>query len=323
MNDEKIYIGVDISQDTMDMVAYPTGQIWQYKNSKGGITKAITKFKGLEVKLFVMEATGGLEKPLCEALSQAGLPVAVVNPRRIRDFGRSMGILAKTDKLDAKVMAYFAAKIEPTPRPIQDEASQKLENLLTRRSQISDMIVAEKNRLRQSRDRIVQGHIGDHIHWLESELKELEKELKENIRQNPQFAEKVKLLKSMPGVGDTLSYNLIANLGEMGHLSQREISALVGVAPLNRDSGKQRGRRMIWGGRATVRKALYMPALSAIRCNPVIRDLYTRLVAKGKLKKVALVACMHKMLMILNSMVKNNSPWNYAVTRNELSPLEN
>jgi transposase len=234
-----------------------------------------------------------------------------------------MGILAKTDKLDAKVMAYFAAKIEPAPRPIQDEASQKLENLLTRRSQISDMIVAEKNRLRQSRDRIVQGHIGDHIHWLQSELKELEKELKENIRQNPQFEEKVKLLKSMPGVGDTLSYSLIANLGEMGHLSQREISALVGVAPLNRDSGKQRGRRMIWGGRATVRKALYMPALSAIRCNPVIRDLYTRLVAKGKLKKVALVACMHKMLMIINSMVKNNSPWNYAVTRNELSPLEN
>ncbi len=174
---------------------------------------------------------------------------------------------------------------------------------------MSDMIVAEKNRLKQSRDKVVQKHIQDHIQWLESEIKDLETELKENIRQNPRFAEKVKLLKSMPGVGDNLSYNLVANLGELGYLNQREISALVGVAPLNRDSGKQRGRRMIWGGRANVRKALYMPALSAMRCNPVIRDLYTRLIAKGELKKVALVACMHKMLAILNSMVRNNTTW--------------
>jgi transposase len=315
MNDEKVYIGIDISQDTLDMVAYPTGQIWQYKNSKGGITKTVTKLKGLNVKLIVMEATGGLEKPLSEALYQAGLSVAVVNPRRIRDFGRSMGILAKTDRLDAKVMAYFAAKIEPAPRPIQDEASQKLENLLTRRSQVSDMIVAEKNRLKQSRDKVVRNHIEDHIKWLDSESKVIEKELKQYIRQNPPFAEKVKLYKSMPGVGDALSYSLIANLGELGHLSQREISALVGVALLNRDSGRQRGKRAIWGGRATVRKALYMPALSAIRCNPVIRDLYTRLIAKGKLKKVALVACMHKMLLILNSMVRNNTPWNYVTAK--------
>jgi transposase len=312
MDGDKVFIGVDISKDNLDIVAYPTGQIWQYKNSKGGIAKAITKFRGLELKLIVMEATGGLEKPLCEALFQAGLPAAIVNPRRIRDFGRSMGILAKTDKLDAKVMAYFAAKIEPVPRPVQDEASQKLENLLTRRSQISDMIVAEKHRLKQGTDRILQKHIQGHVKWLESELKDLEKELKDSIQQNPKFAEKVKLYKSMPGVGDNLSYNLVANLGELGYLNQREIAALVGVAPLNRDSGKQRGRRMIWGGRATVRKALYMPALSAMRCNPKIRDLYQRLIAKGKLKKVALVACMHKMLTILNSMAKNNTPWVYA-----------
>jgi transposase len=312
MDGDKVFIGVDISQDSLDMVAYPTGQIWQYKNSKGGITKAIAKLRGLELKLVVMEATGGLEKPLCKALFQAGLPAAIVNPRRIRDFGRSMGILAKTDKLDAKVMAYFAAKIEPAPRPVQDEDSQKLENLLTRRSQISDMIIAEKHRLKHGSDRLVQKHIQGHVNWLESELKDLEKQLKDSIRQNPKFAEKVNLYKSMPGVGDNLSYNLVANLGELGHLNQREIAALVGVAPLNRDSGKQRGRRMIWGGRAAVRKALYMPALSAIRCNPVIRDLYQRLIAKGKLKKVALVACMHKMLTILNSMAKNYAPWDYA-----------
>jgi len=209
-------------------------------------------------------------------------------------------------------MAYFAAKIEPAPRPVQDEASQKLESLLTRRSQISDMIIAEKHRLKHGSDKIVWKHIQGHVNWLESELKDLEKELKDSIRQNPKFAEKVKLYKSMPGVGDNLSYNLVANLGELGHLNQREIAALVGVAPLNKDSGKQRGRRMIWGGRATVRKALYMPALSAIRCNPVIRDLYQRLIAKGKLKKVALVACMHKMLTILNSIAKNYTPWDYA-----------
>jgi transposase len=315
MDGAKVFIGVDISQDSLDMVAYPTGQIWQYKNSKGGIAKAIVKLRTLELKLIVMEATGGLEKPLCEALFQACLPAAVVNPRRIRDFGRSMGILAKTDKLDAKVMAYFAAKIEPAPRPVQDEASQKLENLLTRRSQISDMIIAEKHRLKHGSDRLVQQHIQGHVNWLESELKDLEKELKDSIRQNSEFAEKVRLYQSMPGVGDNLSYNLVANLGELGHLNQREIAALVGVAPLNRDSGKQRGRRMIWGGRATVRKALYMPALSAIRCNPVIRDLYQRLIIKGKLKKVALVACMHKMLTILNSMAKNNTPWKYAIAK--------
>ena len=210
MDGDKVFIGVDISQDRLDMVAYPTGQIWQYKNSKGGITKAIAKLRGLELKLIVMEATGGLEKPLSEALFQAGLPAAIVNPRRIRDFGRSMGILAKTDKLDAKVMAYFAAKIEPAPRPIQDEASQKLENLLTRRSQISDMIIAEKHRLKNGSDKIVRKHIQGHVNWLESELKDLEKELKDSIRQNPKFAEKVKLYKSMPGVGDHLSYNTFA-----------------------------------------------------------------------------------------------------------------
>jgi len=174
------------------------------------------------------------------------------------------------------------------------------------------MIIAEKHRLKQGSDKIVQKHIQNYVNWLESELKDLEKELEDSIRQNAKFAEKVKLYKSMPGVGDNLSYNLVANLGELGHLNQREIAALVGVAPLNRDSGKQRGKRMIWGGRANVRKAFYMPALSAIRCNPVIRDLYQRLIAKGKLKKVALVACMHKMLTILNSMAKNYTPWDYT-----------
>ena len=316
MAKDKIYIGIDISQDYIDIAVYPTEQIWRCKNSHGGIAKTVAKLKGLNPKLIVMEATGGLETSLRQALDLAGLTVAVVNPRRIRDFSRSMGILAKTDKIDAKVMAYFAAKIEPTPHPPQDEASQKLDNLLTRRNQLSDMLTAEKNRLKQSIDKTIQINIQDHITWLEFELKGLDKQLKDSIQQNPLFLEKIKLYKSMPGVGDILSYTLLANLSELGGLNQREIASLVGVAPLNRDSGKLRGRRTIWGGRATIRKALYMPAVVAIRYNPVIRDLYQRLLAKGKLKKVALVACMHKMLTILNSMAKNNSQWHYATTPN-------
>jgi transposase len=316
MEKERVYIGIDISQDNLDIADYPTAQIWKHKNSHGGIAKTVAKLKGLNPKLIVMEATGGLETPLRQALDQAGLPVAVINPRRIRDFARSMGILAKTDKLDAKIMAYFAAKIEPTPHPPPDEASQKLENLLARRNQTSDMLTAEKNRLKQSPNKDIQVHIQDHIKWLESELKGLDKELKDNIGQNPLFMEKIKLYRSMPGVGDVLSYTLLANLSELGSLNQREIASLVGIAPLNRDSGKLRGRRTIWGGRSMIRKALYMPAVVAIRCNPVIRDFYQRLLAKGKLKKVALVACMHKMLTILNSMAKNKSPWYYAIIPN-------
>jgi transposase len=316
MEKERIYVGIDISQDNLDIADYPDEQIWKHKNSHGGIAKTVAKLKGLNPKLIVMEATGGLETPLRQALDQAGLPVAVINPRRIRDFARSMGILAKTDKLDAKIMAYFAAKIEPTPHPPPDEASQKLENFLARRNQISDMLTAEKNRLKQSPNKDIQVHIQDHIKWLESELKSLDKELKDNIGQNPLFMDKIKLYRSMPGVGDVLSYTLLANLSELGGLNQREIASLVGIAPLNRDSGKLRGRRTIWGGRATIRKALYMPAVVAIRCNPVIRDFYQRLLAKGKLKKVALVACMHKMLTILNSMAKNNNPWYYAIIPN-------
>jgi transposase len=310
----KIYIGIDVSQLRLDIAAYPSEQIWQHKNNTRGIAKTVAKLKEVNPKLIVMEATGGLEKPLNKALHEANLPVAVVNPRRIRDFGRAMGMLAKTDKLDAKVLAYFAAKVEPAPRPIRDEASQELEGLVTRREQISEMVTAEKNRLKQARDPVIQSHIQEHINWLESEITDLEKGLKDRIEQNPQIKEKVNLYKSMPGVGNMLSYSLVANLGELGFLNQREIASLVGLAPFNRDSGRYRGRRTIWGGRARVRKAFYMPALVAIRHNVVIRNLYQRLLSQGKLKKVAIIACMHKMLTILNSMAKNNIPWNKYLT---------
>ncbi len=312
--EEKLYIGIDLSQENLDMAAYPTGQIWQHKNNRRGIAKTVAKLKAINPTLIVMEATGGLEIPLRQALDEADLPVAVVNPRRIREHGRAMGVLAKTDKLDAKVIAHFAAKIEPEPQIPQDKAEQALDSVINRRNQLNDMLTAERNRLRQSLDPAVSADIKEHIKWLEAKLDSLDKEIKDRVQQNPSFNEKAKLYKSMLGVGDILSSNLIAKLPELGMLNQREIAALVGVAPLNKDSGKMRGKRMIQGGRAMLRKALYMPTVAAIRFNPVIRGLYLRLVAKGKLKKVALVACMHKMVTILNAMAKNNTPWSYSYT---------
>jgi transposase len=315
MGIDQIYIGIDVSMDTLDMAAYPSGQIWQYSNNKHGIYKVISKLSGLNPKLIVMEATGGLEVPLRDALNQAGLAVAVINPRRIRDFARAMGLLAKTDKLDAKVISNFAAKIEPSPRAIPDPVSQRIENLLGRREQLVDMLTAEKNRLQQSRDKEIQQYIKENIAWLETQLEEINQKLRSDIQTNPEIRKKVELYKSMKGVGDILSLNLVSMLPELGKLNQREIASLVGLAPLNRDSGRMRGKRTIWGGRAMVRKAFYMPVLAAIRFNAVIRELYLRLIARGKLPKVAIVACMHKMLTILNSMAKNNTHFSYVANK--------
>jgi transposase len=309
---ENTYIGIDVSKDTLDMAAYPTGQLWQYKNSKSGIAKTVCKLKGISPKLIVMEATGGFEQALKNALDEVGLAVAVVNPKRIRDYGRSLGELAKTDKLDAKVMAHFAAKIEPPPQPPRDRAEQNLDDLVTRRSQLSDMLTAEKNRLKDYLDQAVKRDIEDHVRWLEGKVADLDKEIKQRINKNPVFSKKAMLYKSMKGVGDVLASTLIAKLPEMGKVNQRELASLVGLAPVNRDSGKFRGKRMIHGGRAMVRKAAYMPAVVAIRFNPTIKELYQRLIKKGKLKKVALVACMHKMLTILNSMARTNTLWKEA-----------
>ncbi len=312
MEGDEVYIGIDVSQDTLDMAAYPTAQVWQYKNSKSGIAKIVAKLKAIGPKLIVMEATGGLEQALKNALDEGTFAVAVVNPKRVRDFARSMGILAKTDKLDARVMAHFAAKIEPQPQPPRDKEEQALDNLVTRRSQLGDMLTAERNRLKDYLDQAVKRDIQEHIRWLETKIADLDKEIKERVKQNPIFSEKAKLYKSMKGVGDVFASMLIAKLPELGRVNQREIGSLVGLAPVNRDSGKFRGRRMIYGGRAMVRKISYMPVLSAIRFNPAIRDLYRRLIAKGKLQKVALVACMHKMFTILNSMAKTNTAWREA-----------
>jgi len=312
--EEKLFIGIDVSQETLDMASHPTGQIWQYKNNKHGIAKTVSKLKSITPQIIVMEATGGLEIPLKDALDEAGLAVCVVNPKRIRDYARSLGILAKTDKIDAKVMAHFAAVTELTPQPPKDRTERELDNLVTRRLQLNDMLTAERNRLKEHLAPDVQDDIREHVIWLGDRIKGLDKEIKNKIESNPVFKAKSNLYQSMNGVGNVLSSTLIAKLPELGKLNEKEIAALVGVAPVNKDSGKLRGKRMIQGGRAMVRKASYMPVVSAIRFNPVIRDLYQRLVAKGKLKKVALVACMHKMITILNAMAKNNTPWRCPTT---------
>ena len=266
---------------------------------------------GLHPSLVVLEATGGLEAPLTGALAEAGLPVVVVNPRQVRDFAKATGKLAKTDAIDAHVLAHFADAVRPTPRPLPDAQTQAIAALLARRRQMVAMLTAEKNRFRTA-NVVVREDILQHITWLKKRLSKLDTDLRETLRQSPIWREKDNLLQSVPGVGPVLSLTLLAQLPELGTLSRRQIAALVGVAPLNRDSGTLQGKRTVWGGRATVRTALYMGALVASRWNPVLRSFYHRLCAAGKPKKVALTACMRKMLTILNAMLKHRTPWGYT-----------
>ena len=264
--------------------------------------------KEMSPALVVLEASGGLELPLVAALAAAELPVVVVNPRQVRDFARATGTLAKTDALDAAVLAHFADAVRPSVRPLRDAETQALNSLTARRHQVMTMLVSEKNRLGTAIS-AVRPRIEAHVTWLEQELDDLDHGLRETLRQSPVWREKDDLLRTVPGVGEQLSLTLLAHLPELGALNRREIAALVGVAPFNRDSGTLRGTRTVWGGRARVRAALYMGALVASRHNPVIRDFYQRLVASGKPKKMALVACMRKLLVILNSILRHGSPW--------------
>ena len=266
--------------------------------------------------LVLLEASGGLELPLVAALTAAALPVVVVNPRQVRDFARATGTLAKTDALDAAVLAHFADVIRPSVRPLRDAEAQVLNSLTARRHQVMTMLVSEKNRLGTAIS-AVRPRIEAHIVWLEQELDDLDEGLRQTLRQSPVWREKDDLLRTVPGVGEQLSLTLLAYLPELGTLDRRQVAALVGVAPFNRDSGTLRGKRAVWGGRSRVRGALYMGTLSATRYNPFIRDFYQRLLAHGKPKKVALVACMRKLLVILNSMLKHRSPWR-GITRQPL-----
>jgi transposase len=272
------------------------------------MTTLVAQLAALRPTLIVLEATGGLEIPLTSALATAGLPVVVVNPRQVRDFARAKGLLAKTDALDAQVLAQFAERIRPQPRPLPDTEARALAALLTRRRQLVEMLSAEKNRLLSASSSIRKG-LRAHIIWLERELERTDTDLTMTIQQSPVWREKDELLRSVPGVGPVLTSTLLANLPELGTLTNKQIAALVGVAPLSRDSGTLRGRRTVWGGRAQVRAVLYMSAIVAARFNPVIRTFYRRLCAVGKAKKVALTACMRKLLTILNAMLKHRTSW--------------
>ena len=310
MKNAGTYVGVDVSSNTLDIATHPRQQVRSFRNTEAGINEAVTYLRKLAPVLVVMEATGGLEMPLAAALSAAGIPVAVLNPRQVRDYAKSMGKLAKTDTIDAQVMADFAATVHPEPRPLSDSQTQKLKDILTRRSQLNEMITAEKNRLYRAR-RPVSDHIKAHIAWLERELDDMNSNLNRFIQESPIWREKDNLLQSVPGVGPVLSSTLLAEMPELGRLNRKQIAALAGVAPLNRDSGKYRGKRTVWGGRAKVRAALYMSTLVATRRNAVIRCFYERLITAGKAKKAAITACMRKLLTILNAMMKHRTPWRY------------
>jgi transposase len=305
----KVYVGIDISKDGLDIAVHDSNKQWHYANDDAGIASLCNLLINLEPALVVFEATGGYEMPLYLVLDEAGLPATPVNPRQIRDFAKSTGKLAKTDSLDARVIAHFGYAIRPVPHPVPDTHELKIAQ--GRRLQLLEMITAETNRLKGT-PKALKRRIEAHITWLKQELTDTDRELKVIIEKDPIWREKDKLLQSTPGVGPTLSATLIAQLPELGTLNRRQIAALVGVAPLNRDSGKMHGRRTVWGGRTHVRAVLYMATLVATRFNPVIHDFYSRLCIIGKRKKVALTACMRKLLTILNAMLKHHIPWSYA-----------
>jgi len=299
------YVGIDVSKAMLDVACYRSRAFQQFKNTAKGISKLVDWLREIQPQLVVLEATGGLELACVAELMQAGLPVAVINPGRIRGFARSIGQLAKTDKLDAMVIAHFAQATQPKPRKAPTPQEEKLSALLTRRRQLIEMLTAEKNRQHSARFGM-QAHIQDHIDWLKQELDQLDQQIDAHIDQYPQWKEKAQLLLSVPGVGRVTTVTLLALLPELGTINRQQIAALVGVAPVNKDSGKRQRKRRVFGGRANVRCVLFMAALSASKHNPQIRSFYNRLLKNGKEKKVALTACMRKLLVILNAISRSN-----------------
>ena len=308
MEQEAIYVGIDVAKAQLDVAVRPADEGWVVSNDDAGVRQLVSRLKTLEPVMVVLEASGGIELPLVASMAVEELPVVVVNPRQVRDFARATGKLAKTDSLDAAVLAHFGEAVKPPVRPLRDAETQALNSLAARRHQVMSMIVSEKNRLGTAATAVCP-RIEAHIEWLQRELDDLDRDLRQTLRQSHVWREKDDLLRTVPGVGEQVSLTLLAYLPELGALDRRQIAALVGVAPFNRDSGTMRGRRTIWGGRARVRAALYMGALVATRHNPVIKDFYLRLLAAGKPNKVALTACMRKLLVILNSMLKHRSAW--------------
>lgn len=303
-----VYVGIDVSKERLDVFVNVTGKAWSVSNSPKGWSELVQELVPLKPALVVLESTGGYEAQALAELYYAGLPVARVNPGRVREFAKSIGQLAKTDQLDARLLTRFAEAVRPEPARLADEDEQQLAALVNRRRQLLEMHVAEQNRL-YTAPQSMRERINYHLEWLKNEIRMLEAEIDDFIQGSPMWREKGDLLRSVPGVGGITAFTLLAELPELGTLDRKQIAALVGVAPLNRDSGRRSGKRRIYGGRASVRTTLYMATLTAIRCNPVIRAFYHRLLKVGKVKKVAIVACMRKLLTILNAIVRHHLPW--------------
>jgi transposase len=308
MDTTALYVGIDVAKAQLDVAVRPSGEQWTAPNDEAGITSLVARVQALRPTLVVLEATGGREVPVAVALATAGLAVAVVNPRQVRDFARAIGQLAKTDALDAQLLAHFAAVVRPIPRPLPDAQAQDLSALLTRRRQLVAMRTAERQRLETALP-TVRPHIQRHLAWLDQELADVDHHLHDAVQASPLWRAQEDLLRSVPGIGPTTALTLLIEVPELGQLDRKAIAALIGVAPLNCESGTLRGRRLVWGGRARVRAVLYMATLVATRHNPTIRAFYQRLCAAGKPKKVALTACMHKLLLILNAVLRHRTPW--------------
>ena len=305
----QVFVGIDVSKARLEVALRPVDESLSVTNNQRGIATLVRRLKKFSVSRIVFEASGGYEIAAASELAAAGLPVAIVNPRQVRDFARATGRLAKTDAIDARVLAQFAELIQPKSRPLPDAQSRELMALVARRRQVVEMLTTETNRDERA-PTCLRNAIAAHVRWLRKQLAELDASLGRAIRDSPLWSQKARLLRSVPSVGSVTVNTLLAHLPELGTLSRRKIAALVGVAPFNRDSGKMRGTRSIWGGRAQVRAVLYMSTLSATRHNPVLRALYRRLLASGKKPKIALIACMRKMIIILNAVLRHQTSWN-------------
>jgi transposase len=312
MSKKKTFIGIDVSKDFLEVAVHQRETRFAVANKESDFPQLIAELISLRPKRIVLEATGGLEIPVVSALFAAGLPVVVVNPRQIRDFAKAKGQLAKTDKLDASVLAHFAAAIQPELRHVKNEAELELDALVTRRRQLVDMLAAEKTRLSSTATSAMREEVGEHIEWLKERLSDIDEQVRKRITDSSVWRVKDDLLRSVPGIGPITALALVADVPELGQLNRHQVAKLVGVAPLNCDSGKFRGQRHIFGGRQAVRNTLYMAIQSAVRHNPIIKEFYERLLANHKPKKVALVACMRKLLTIVNVMIKTNTKWQSA-----------
>ena len=305
------WVGIDVSKATLDVALRPSQQKIQVPNTPEGMAKLWDQLSLLTIEQVIIEATGGYEQAVALDLHDRGLKVSVINPRQGRDFAKATGRLAKTDAIDAQMLAHFGEALKPAATVFASQTEQELQALISRRRQLVEMLSAEKNRVSIAKRRVLPD-VEAHIDWLQDRIKQLDREIQTLSQSDVQWRSRLALLQSVPGIGPVISTTLLASLPELGTVSDKRISALVGVAPLNRDSGNARGKRWIWGGRASVRAVLYMGALVAVRHNPILKAFYDRLLAQGKAKKVALTACMHKLLRILNAIVRDQKPWTVA-----------